>query len=265
MDHQHLLASITKQYSQILTDNLVGIYLHGSIAFGCFNWEGSDIDFIVVVDTPLPREIKLQLLQVLEDLRKQAPPKGFEMSVVLSKHCKNFVYPTPYELHFSNDFLEKYQEDPVLICDDKPKTDYDLAAHFKVIKSAGITTYGKPINETFGHIPRAAYIDSIYKDIKNAKNDVHQNPVYVILNLCRVYAHLKENQVLSKQAGGQWALKNLPQKHHPLITSMLNQYKTNKPHPNNQDQQKTFCQEILKLIEQKIKTLGLCPKPRSLF
>ncbi|MBF0777492.1 nucleotidyltransferase domain-containing protein [Streptococcus cuniculi] len=32
--------------------NLVGIYVHGSLAYGCFSWEQSDIDFLVVVKSP---------------------------------------------------------------------------------------------------------------------------------------------------------------------------------------------------------------------
>ena len=37
------------EYQTILGDNLVGIYVHGSIAFGCFHEEKSDIDFIAVI------------------------------------------------------------------------------------------------------------------------------------------------------------------------------------------------------------------------
>ena len=33
----------------ILQDNLIGIYLHGSLAMGCFNEKKSDIDLLVVV------------------------------------------------------------------------------------------------------------------------------------------------------------------------------------------------------------------------
>jgi streptomycin 3"-adenylyltransferase len=160
----------------------------------------------------------------LEDLREQAPPKGFEMSVVLERYCKKFVYPTPYELHFSNDCLKQYLENPLLLCNDDPKTDYDLAAHFTVITNAGVVLCGKPISEVFSDIPREEYLDSIRKDIENAREDMVDFPVNVILNLCRVYSYIRDGLVLSKAEGGQWGLINLPEKYHSLIAAMLDNY-----------------------------------------
>ena len=51
------LEDIRHQYIGILSENLTGIYLHGSFAFHCFQWERSDIDFIAQGGwRPLPRE-----------------------------------------------------------------------------------------------------------------------------------------------------------------------------------------------------------------
>jgi len=176
------------------------------------------MDFIVVVEDVLSQQMKMELYSVLEKLCGLTPEKGFEMSVVQKKYCKNFIYPTPYELHFSNSCSS------LLMCNNDIKTDYDLAAHFTVIKSVGLVLFGEPIAEVFGDIPKADYLDSIRLDIKNAKKDVLDNPVYVILNLCRVYAYIRDELVLSKEQGGQWGLKNLPKQYHDLITNMMNNY-----------------------------------------
>lgn len=226
MDYNPLLATIAERYSKILGDNLVGIYIHGSIAFHCFNWAKSDIDFIVVVNDALSPQTKLDLLQVLEELCLQAPQKGFEMSVVLKKVCRDFKYPTPYELHFSNDWLERYVENPLLLCNDDVQSDYDLAAHFTVIKHRGIVLMGQPVSEVFGDIPAEHYLDSIRADIEHAKEDVVSNPIYVILNLCRVYAFMKTGLVLSKEEGGQWGMKELPRRYAPLLMEALKSYTT---------------------------------------
>ena len=34
--------------ADVLADDLVGVYLHGSLAFGCFNPELSDLDVLAV-------------------------------------------------------------------------------------------------------------------------------------------------------------------------------------------------------------------------
>jgi len=42
-----LLESFVERNKEILEDSLVGIYLHGSAAMGCFNPAKSDIDLLV--------------------------------------------------------------------------------------------------------------------------------------------------------------------------------------------------------------------------
>jgi len=112
MDYQVILNEIKKSYVEILGANLVGIYVHGSIAFNCFNWDKSDIDYLVIVNETLDYETKLKLMKATVELNTKAPPKGLEMSVVLKKHCLSFIYPTHYELHFSNMHLNWFNDNP---------------------------------------------------------------------------------------------------------------------------------------------------------
>jgi streptomycin 3"-adenylyltransferase len=59
-----LLETISDKYQSLLGSNLTGIYGHGSMAFDCFSWERSDIDFIVVVENAAERNIKLIMLDI---------------------------------------------------------------------------------------------------------------------------------------------------------------------------------------------------------
>lgn len=251
MDPIPLLQQIAARYVRILGDTLTGIYVHGSIAFGCFVWEHSDIDFLVVVRRPVSVQTKLALLAALERLRPAAPQKGLEMSVVLEEHCRHFVYPTPYELHFSNAWLGRYLENPLLLCGDDEKADPDLAAHFTVIKHTGIALLGRPIPEVFGDVPRAAYLDSIRLDIQNAREHIREDPVYVILNLCRVLAYLEEGLVLSKAQGGAWGLRRLSAKHHPVIESALRAYTQKAAKAPASQAEASFCGDMLARIYQR--------------
>lgn len=248
MNYNTLLTIISAQYQKLLKENLVGIYIHGSIAFGCFNWDTSDIDFIVVVNTPVTQQLKLKLLEELEKLLINAPKKGFEMSVVLQDYCENFVYPTPYELHFSNSLLQQYLENPLSLCCDGFKMDCDLAAHFTVIRDNGIVVCGKAISNVFGVVPKNNYIDSICLDIKNAKEEISNNPTYIILNLCRVYVYLKEGLILSKKQAGYWALEKLPNQYCDLLTQALNNYCKNERITKSKKQMIDFSTYMLDYI-----------------
>lgn len=223
MDINKLIEQVVYDYRTILGDGLVGIYLHGSLAFECFNPEKSDVDFIVVVNKPLTINEKIALIRSLLVLDPKAPTKGFEMSVVLRSVCKPFIYPTPYELHFSNGHKERYIVDITAHCERLHRCDPDLAAHFTVIRAVGKTLYGEPIDEVFGEVPTEYYLDSILKDVESAKEDILRDPVYMILNLCRVLGYLQGGGVMSKKAGGEWGIAKLSE-HRDVIESALREY-----------------------------------------
>ena len=219
-----LLNRICDEYRAILGSKLTGVYLHGSLAFGCFTWATGDIDFLVVVEEPLTQAEKETLIRVLLDMTPDAPPKGFEMSVVLRKDCAPVVHPVPFELHFSNAHKVRAEADLSAYCRDMHGVDPDLAAHFVVVRAVGQTLYGPPVEAVFGEVPRSDYVDSILSDVENAEADIAGNPVYVTLNLCRVLACLQDGLMLSKQQGGQWGLTHLPEAYHPLLRSALAAY-----------------------------------------
>ena len=73
-------------------------------------------------------------------------------------------------------------------------------------------------------MPEQDYLDSIRNDVSGAKEEIADNPVYLILNLARVLAFAKEKRILSKQEGGKWGLNHLPEEYHPLIRAALREY-----------------------------------------
>lgn len=183
----------------ILKENCVGIYLHGSSAMGCYQAKRSDIDFLVVVDSPLDLSIRKQILDALQFEQSKASGNGYEMSIVLKQHTLCFSYPTPYEFHFSKAHEQEALEDPIGYLHRMQGEDYDLAAHFMVIRKRGVVLYGKPILEIFGEIPRKYYLHSLFLDLKDYHAGMASEAVYHILNACRIVAFLKEELVLSKR------------------------------------------------------------------
>lgn len=226
MNEQDILERIRRSYQLILGPKLVGIYVHGSIAFGCFHWDSSDIDFIAVVNQALTLREKQALIQTLLDLKPFCPKKGVEMSVVSAQYCKIFLYPTPYELHFSIAHEERAAQNLTEYCQMMQGTDKDLAAHFTVIRQSGLVLCGAPICQTFGPVPREAYWDSICADIRQAEEDIFSHPVYTILNLCRVLAYKKDGQILSKADGSHWGIKKLPPVYGLIIQKAISAYET---------------------------------------
>ncbi len=57
-DIETLLKKIVGLCREVFGEDLTGVYLHGSLAMGCFQPEKSDIDFLVVLPKPAKREQK---------------------------------------------------------------------------------------------------------------------------------------------------------------------------------------------------------------
>jgi streptomycin 3"-adenylyltransferase len=219
---RQILDEIVNSYQAVLHENLLGIYLHGSLAMGCFNPYSSDIDFIVIVKHNPDFGNMRKLIDVLLKLSVNGPKKGFEMSVLLEDDAKNFKYPTNFVLHYSETHKDRYIKQSDYICGGFG--DPDLAAHIMVLRERGICLIGKPIAEVFQVIPKKYYIESIMNDISSSKEGILNNPIYYILNLCRVFCFLKDGKICSKKEGGEWALINLPVQYTDIVQSALKEY-----------------------------------------
>ncbi len=202
-----MLGSITDGFKQALAGNLAGVYLHGSAAMGCFNPAKSDIDLLIVVHEQLSTEKKKEIIRFILLLADQTPQKGLELSVVTKDALQHFHYPTPYELHFSNTWKTAYSLDRVDY--DKQRYDPDLATHFAVTRKRGICLYGEPIQSIFPAIPEECYLRSILGDAEDIFERITDDPVYGVLNLCRILAFLKEKAIFSKLEGGNWAIQHI--------------------------------------------------------
>ena len=224
MNTEDFLNKYVERSRDILKGNLTGIYLHGSAVMGCFNPEKSDIDLIVVVNEPVTDAVKKEYLDMVVEMNASGPVKGIEMSIVLKDVCSPFVYPTPFELHFSVGHLDWYRRDPDDYVLKMKGTDKDLAAHFTIIKHRGRCLYGTPIADVFAEVPKADYMDSIFEDIADAKKDISENTMYLTLNLARVLAYKNDGLVLSKKEGGEWAFGHIPAEYHSLIKNALKEY-----------------------------------------
>lgn len=222
--YEDILNKFVSQSEEILKDNLVGIYLHGSAVMGCFNPDKSDLDLIIVVNEAILDDVKREYMDMVVELNELGPSKGIEMSIVKRDVCKPFVYPTPFELHFSVAHLNWYKSNPEDYIQKMKGIDKDLAAHFTIITNRGKCLYGEPIESVFARVPKEDYMDSIHDDIADAVDDISDNTMYLVLNLARVLAYKKSKLILSKKEGGEWGLENIPKEYSKLIEDALREY-----------------------------------------
>ena len=92
-----------------LGDNLIGIYLHGSIALNAFHPDSGDIDLLVVVKDSVEISTKLEIARdIIEIDRKPCP---LEMSAVKQADAINWKTPGNCVFHYSDFGLRSILKD----------------------------------------------------------------------------------------------------------------------------------------------------------
>jgi len=214
-----------------LANNLVGVYLHGSLAMGCFNPELSDIDVLTVTRQRMPVETKRRVVELL--LRYSAAPRPFEISILGVQDLHPWQHPTPFDLHYGEDGREKFQHALASgdwqSWNDAHLTDPDLAAHVTITRHRGLCLHGAPIAELFPLVPPEHYRDSILSDFEWGYERLDQFPIYFILNACRIHAYVCEGRICSKDESGAWAISNLPEEFRKIVRWALDAYRGSNP------------------------------------
>ena len=248
-DVKKLIDDIVESFKKTLKDNLVGIYLHGSLAMGCFNPDYSDIDMLVVVERKMSVRDKERFIKdFLDTIRgRKLPEKGIEFSVIQIGNLENF------ELHYSKMWEKAYEQNDIDFS--KQNRDPDLAAHILVVLKRGIRLHGKPVKEVFKPIPERFYVESILYDAEDIRRDPMEDPVYSILNLCRVLYYLKEKVISSKREAGYWAIEMLPENFKGMIEKALAVYEGKISGVEwDEKEVREFVEHVFSLIERDLST-----------
>jgi len=223
------ISNLLVAFKQIVNENLIGIYLHGSLAMGCFNPARSDIDLLVVTQHGMSVETKRDIAQTL--LACSLSPAPVEISFLVLQDIHPFQHPLPFDLHYSESWRERYvqalADGTWQMWNDEKKRDHDLAAHITVTHARGIFLHGKPILDILPPVPPAFYAASIVGDFNDALAEREHMPIYFMLNACRVLAFLRERHIYSKDEGGMWGLQMLPGELHEVVAQALETYRGN--------------------------------------
>lgn len=215
------------RWRSLLGDSMVGVYLHGSLALGCFNPARSDIDLLAVTEEAVTLPVKRLIVEHL--IAVSGKPRPVEVSFLARAHLHPWRYPTPYDLHYSEAWRERYAADLSSGAWEswglEERTDPDLAAHVTVLNARGILLAGRPIPEVFPSVPRADCLDSVTRDLREGMESSPADPVSFVLNCCRTLAFLGEGRVLSKEEGGAWARAALPPACRGIVEAALRAYR----------------------------------------
>lgn len=228
-DIKHFVLGIVELLKNELSDNLEGIYLHGSLAMGSYYRPKSDIDLIVVAKDKIGEEVSMSVgVAIAHEVEKRPTTGNVELSIIIADVARSVPVPTLYEFHYSSECHYKILKGEVDY--DSTKTDVDLLSHLMYVRQRGVCLYGKPILEVFGEYNWQHFMDAVIDDFEwiLENENILESPFYGVLNICRVLQLISENSqtVHSKDEGGEWGLNNLPSEFHSLILKALDVYRS---------------------------------------
>jgi predicted nucleotidyltransferase len=216
-DVNEVLNSLTSEIAPILGENLVGVYLTGSLSYGDFNPENSDIDLLVIVKNPLSEE-KLEALKKMHlDVERNNDKwaKRIECSYVSFEMLPSILppkTPRPYigegtfypEAPYGNEWVIKQ---------------YLLYNHGIPLLGPDFKTLVKPIDI---EDVRAACIRDLFEEWEPKINDLEwlnnsHYQSYIVLNLCRILYMVMRHTTATKKISASWVKHEFAPEWSPLI------------------------------------------------
>lgn len=218
----NILLNFSTELYNALGENLVGLYMFGSLTYGDFALDSSDIDLVVIiriaVDYHELERIKTLHKQIAEYNKKWS--NRLECSYVPIKMLINTLPPLePRPYYGEGIFYEKanYGNEWII-------NNYLLFKH-------GITLIGTNFKELISPIDilevQKACIQDLFQEwepkineFKWLDNDHYQS--YIVMNLCRILYTVLQGDTASKITSATWVMNEFGSKWHNLIKNAEN-------------------------------------------
>jgi hypothetical protein len=185
---QKILHVFLAGLSQTIGEKLVGVYLYGALTFPDSGTIG-DIDFHVILKSPLDQQERSQLQSLHLTLAQQYPPLGAELDgyYLLLEDSKQKTPPKD-QLHD-----EIYDNSWALHC-----------AHIR--QGRCIALFGPDPSQIYPLVTWLELESALEGELDFVARHLDEYPAYCVLNLCRLmYSYTTRDVVVSKRFSAEWA------------------------------------------------------------
>ena len=224
---REVLSTLVTEVRAALAENLVGIYLVGSIASGDFDLD-SDVDFLVVINTELT-EANMKRLQDIQMKIHDIdcyPAKHLEGSYISISDLNDWSTVGGKKLYYFDNGSTTYEQ-----------STHDNQWHVRwILRERGITLIGPkpetilksiPLNEMYNEIKTTMLqVLNFFQDEINRPRSFWNSRFgqsFAVLTYCRMLHTLDTGTVQSKKAGVKWAKQFVDPKWVKIIDQAWNE------------------------------------------
>jgi predicted nucleotidyltransferase len=188
----------------VLGDDLIGAYLHGSAVLGGLR-PTSDLDVIAVSVRRLTDGEKQRLASRLGEISKK--PRSLDFDLVVQSEIRPWHYPPLFDFHYSDWWPGMRDRD----------TNTDLAVLLTILLAAGTPLYGPAPATVFDAVPEHDFRRTTLAAADEVVRDIEGDTRNVVLTLARIWTSLETGEVLRKDRAATWVLERLPDEHKPVL------------------------------------------------
>ncbi len=214
-DLADLLHAISTDFPAILRDNLIGIYLWGSLTYDAFDETCSDVDFVCVMRHDLDDREFQELDQWFENRRgRNRWIERIDMRFVIDQECLDktsrccgfYLYTGKLVRHGSDG-------NPIIWIN---------------VARSGITLWGKDAKLIAPQVSDQCLNDALLLELdyltealaanagdRSDKAFIHN--AYAVLTACRIFYSACHRALVSKDRACEWAMKTVPLMWRPII------------------------------------------------
>jgi predicted nucleotidyltransferase len=199
----HLLSGM----QAILDGKLIGLYLFGSLVWGDFDDDLSDIDLLVAVRETLNEREFLALKRMQDDFVRSNPEWDNRVEIAyLSLHA-----------------LKTFRTEDSLIGIISPGEPFhmkdagkDWLVNWYIVREKGVTLFGPPPQAIIDPIAKEEFVQTVKDHMLWWRDYIHEvyhrgSQAYAILTMCRALYTVRNGEQVSKLQAATWAQGELPQ------------------------------------------------------
>jgi predicted nucleotidyltransferase len=201
---QHLLEDIQK----VLGDRLLGFYLCGSLVWGDFDYDVSDIDLLAVTSNDMTDSDFSDLKEMHNDFAKAHPrwDNRIEVQYASESGLKTFR-------RRSSKMAVISPGEPFHVID----AGMDWVTNWFFALDYGLTLFGPLPDQFIDPISKDEFVQAVYdhalfwqQHVKQTRN-ARPYQSYAVLTLCRALYTVAHKQQVSKKRAADWAMSQLPE------------------------------------------------------
>jgi len=193
----------------VLGDDLLGVYLHGSSVLGGLR-PHSDIDLIAITSRPMSASEKRDVLGRLLAISRAGHPerdcRPIELFVLVESQVRPWRYPPELDLLYGDWWRAEYERGEFPWQSPNP----DLTIQIDIAVRADRPLLGPPIRELLDPVPGADVRRAMMDSLPELLSYLDGDEANVILTFARTWFGLATGAIAPKDVAADWAIEQLP-------------------------------------------------------